>query len=370
MGFNVNTLMYGYLYICVFLLLYNIIYIFRSKLIKKIHQDKKRDWEKQILYQFIHLNNDDQISDEHRLKLLKKLVKINELLPYHDALESLKEQPNFSKYIENLGTIYQQLAYSYSKKDNMKRAFFAYFIANYPVKSSDNEMLITILLGYLDDSTIYCRENVLKAMCTLGNEQAVENTLSLFNQNQWFHHQKLVADNLAKFTGNQESLMKQLWKHKNDWNENIMVAIVQFISLANGSFQETFFAYLNDDRGQIEIKLAILRYFRTHYYQPVVPLLYAYLNENDYNENLTIVAAFVLDHYPSKQTIAVLKQALYHPNWYVRYNSASSLINLKVSLSDLNDVLNGEDRYAKEILTYMYEKEVLHERNRNISKLC
>ena len=47
-----------------------------------------------------------------------------------------------------------------------------------------------------------------------------------------------------------------------------------------------------------------------------------------------------------------LKQALHNPNWYVRFNAAKSLEAFHLAYWELGDVMEGSDRYAREILQY------------------
>ena len=101
----------------------------------------------------------------------------------------------------------------------------------------------------------------------------------------------------------------------------------------------------------------MLRYFQNHIYPPVRELLLKYLVSGEQTDlNMIIVSASVLSHYPSEETRQALRKALHHSNWYVRYNAASSLVYLSKDTSVLEDVLQGEDRYAREILNYMLEK--------------
>ena len=69
------------------------------------------------------------------------------------------------------------------------------------------------------------------------------------------------------------------------------------------------------------------------------------------------VAAQALSSYPGPDTVDCLKEGLKASNWYVRLNSADTLIvGLKIQKKDLFDVYNGRDRYAREILNYVTEK--------------
>ena len=240
----------------------------------------------------------------------------------------------------------------------MNRAYFAYLIAQYkPCDGREYRPIMEVLLSYLDNSTVYCRENVLNALCALGNLQSVVNMLQILNDRQWFHHQKLLADGLMTFTGDREALAQRLWEHAKRWDLHLRIAVIQFIAGCTAQFQETFLPILKAQSDDLEVRLAILRYYRRYPYEPVRPLLLNYLQHSDGSDvSLAIVSAAVLDQYPGEDTVKTLKKALQHSNWYVRYNAATSLVNLKVGDEVLQDVLNGTDRYAKEILAYKLEE--------------
>lgn len=358
MSIDIKIVMYIYLFICVSLLIYNIVYIINIQIEKRKQHKHSLFWQNKIKTHLNYLKNHHQIEVTHHKLLTKKLIKTKELLAFIEALENLKNDQLFNKYIEEIYVNWQFLALKYAKKDNMNKAFFAYVIATYPPKSKNEfSLIIQILLSYFNDSTIYCRENVLKALYALGNVQAVENALQIINDNHWFHHQKLLADGLSKFNGDKEKLMAKLWSHLNDWDENIMVSIVQFINQCNGPYQEIFLPILQSNQTQLEIRLAIIRYYRRHIYPPAKTILHTFLDDHKTNESILIVTAFAIDQYKDEKTILLLKKCLHHHNWYVRYNAARSLFNLHISLESLQDILTGKDRFAKEIIEYIYHGE-------------
>ncbi len=306
------------------------------------------------------LREGQSIELSHAKFIHKKLRSTSQLVSFVRALDLLRERgSNPDQYLLKNTLVIQELALYYAKKENIDRTFFAYFISkNSPQDKTNYRPIMEILLSYLENSTVYCRENVLNALYALGNSYAVENALQIINERQWFHHQKLLSDGLITFTGDKEELANRLWGHLNNWDENLMVSVVQFITASSESFKERFYVALQEDDLRLEIRLAILRYFRRYYYEPVYPVLISYLKSgNMEDENIKIVTASVLDRYPGEETVKILKAALQHSNWYLRYNAASSLRNLKVTTDELVDILGGNDRYAKEILTYMIEGE-------------
>lgn len=357
----INIVIYGYLFICISLLFYNIFYMFYSSRKKSHLKYIAKSWSKEIEKQCSYLKNGGQVTKEHYRLMLKKLKKTRNLLAFLDALEAVSKNEDITAYLHAVAPIQQKLAYSYSKKDAMNRAFFAYVISIYSVPSPDEfTPMMEILLSYLKDSTVYCRENVLHALYALGNIKAVETALQIFNDNEWFHHPKLLADGLATFKGDKEALLKQLWSHYYQWDEDIILSVIQSITPCSNQYNEIFLPLLKDDETDLEIRLAILRYYRKNIYEPVKSVLYSFFDNKEIDENILVVTSFVLGSYPDDKTTKLLKKALTHHNWYVRKNAALSLINLKVEENELIDIYNGTDRYAKDILNYIAKNRLVN----------
>ena len=60
--------------------------------------------------------------------------------------------------------------------------------------------------------------------------------------------------------------------------------------------------------------------------------------------------------YPGPQTLEILKKEISSKNWYVRHNAAKSLAILNTDRDTLADILQGNDRYAKEMLEYQLDE--------------
>lgn len=52
----------------------------------------------------------------------------------------------------------------------------------------------------------------------------------------------------------------------------------------------------------------------------------------------------------------ILKKETSSKNWYVRHNAAKSLAVLNTDRDALADILQGNDRYAKEMLEYQLDE--------------
>ncbi|MCL2816718.1 MAG: HEAT repeat domain-containing protein, partial [Oscillospiraceae bacterium] len=186
----------------------------------------------------------------------------------------------------------------------------------------------------------------------------VENALQILNDKEdWFHHHKLMSDGLATFTGDKNALAEALWDKYKKWGNYLMLAVVQFITLFSPDFREPFFSVLCDPSADPEIRLAVVRYYRRYTHEPARRVLMEFLTEEQQDENLAILAVSALEKYPGSDTAEAIINALSSPVWHIRYNASSALVAMRTPEDELLKVLQSEDRYAREILTYRLEQE-------------
>ena len=357
---DINKIIYFYILICSGLLFYNVFFIFYSKIKRKKLEIYSSRWDEDINKQLIKLSKGESIEEKHKLLLTNRLTNINQLIAYSNVLTKLIDRgEQVNNYLEGVYKELQLLAYKYKRKETSDRTFFAYFIANNPpCNGKEYNSLMDILISYLSDSNMYCRENVLKALYAMGNEQSIENAFQIINSKGWFHHEKLLTDGLMCFSGDKEKLSENMWHHLLDWDQNISISVIKFITESSDQYNERFYPLLLSEDISTDLKIAIIRYYRKHIFEPVKPILIKFLDEeNNINDNIRIIAAYVLEKYPGEDTVNILLNALKSSNWHIRKNAALSLINLNLENAIFNQVIIGKDQNAKDILNYlMYTK--------------
>ena len=130
------------------------------------------------------------------------------------------------------------------------------------------------LLGYLDNSTVYSRENVLSALYALGNIQSIEHAFILMSQRGWYHDPRLLSDGLSRFQGDKNPLASRLWGCRSDLAECFQVGIVRFAdSLTGDGFAEDFLRELELEELPAETRFTLVRYFRRHAIPGAQPML-------------------------------------------------------------------------------------------------
>lgn len=351
MRLPVRAVIFFYIFICVALLLFNLLYIFRSGIVKRQRQRKIQHWEKYL----DSVAEGDSIWDSG--ELFRRLKNVQELMAFYEAVERREqEQPGeaASFFQKNHSTVLE-LAGEYGEKDPMEQAFFAYVIAAFhPTIGDRRSPLLECLLNCLDSSTVYSRENVLNALYALGSIQSVEHAFLFMSQRGWYHDPRLLADGLNRFQGEKESLANRLWSCRGQLAECFQVGAIRFADALNGdSFAEAFLRALETEALPTETRFTLVRYFRRHAVPCAEPALLQLLNvESEGRRELAIAAAAALASYPDETARQALKKALRSPNWYVRQNAARSLKSLGVTWEE-SGIGRNTDHYAAEMLEYI-----------------
>jgi|GEM_PF-1066195 len=349
-------LIYIYFIICFLILFYTIGYI--------VYQRYYQNHEARLIKQYVNLISDQHlmlqqvgcIDENHCLLLSKRLKNINQLIAFEKALNQLESKSDENTdYLMQIESTIIELTNYYQQLDQMKQAYLAYFIAKYGRGQWQSPSIYRILVSYLDNPTIYLRENVLLATYQQPEPKWIIKVLHYLTENELFHHSKLIQDGLLTYPFDCEELIDRLWEERQTFHPSIFLGLIGYITFKSDRYKETFYQMLQQEKVDLEVKASLMRYFKKHHLPKVEPLLIALAS--DEQDPIRIVAAYVLRDYPSKNVIATLKESLTDSNWHVRRNASQSLLAMNISEIDISDVLNGEDRYAKEMFRYHLQAE-------------
>jgi len=316
----------------------------------------KDRWVKTILKKF------DQNFDKNRerraifgrrgsdVRVYSRLKRVEELIAFSAALNSIKDEDGGELYGRYMGMlsqhgVFQRLAVVYKKRRNEERAYFAYFISQHPINI--NELLISLV----EDSNIYCRVNVLKALCSIGDMHGVEAILQFFDDRRIFVHHMLLAEDLYSFAGDKEALALRLWRNHSIWGGNIVLGVISFITMFSDRFKEAFLPVLQNQLLAAEVRIGVIHYYSKFFFQPAQPVLIQYLAQTD-NYHIAIESAAALRMYPGKATTQALVAALNSEDWHVRHSAASSLVALGEYMAGIGCNVESKDCEAVGMMQY------------------
>ncbi len=358
---KIEILVYAYLAVCTAMIGFNIVCIF-------LFSRNDRETEHSRLY-YINLIKGqfgkEVLDDRHRLLMLKRLTHVRELTAFDKALEILyNEFPDeIQAYLRKMEFVFVTLANRYSRKDELQMAYFPYVIARYRLfEGEDLPQINRIMVDLLEKPSVYCRENALNAIYSMGISENVADALQIVDQSGYYHNKKLLTDGLMTFSGDKNELNELLWERLPSYSSNMQQAILDYIRFSSGAFQERMLGLLREEH-DCEIHYCAIRYLGRYPYPPAYEQLMKYAeHEDEMHWEYTSITCFALASYPGERTVAVLKKNLSSRNWYVRLNASQALESLKLEYADFIDIFEGNDRYAGEMIRYRFDRQKLSER--------
>jgi len=343
---------------CFSIMIFNAIIIIRKKIDNKALKNNTKKWITTITQQLE--SNKETISKKNKIYLKKNLTHVKQLIAFSSALDFFKvecDKNSYTKYMAILtkNRVFQSLAHVYKKKKIEERAYFAYFVYKHPsvarTKEGACKNTTDTIASFVTTRDIYCNINVLKALCSVGDMHGIASVLQYFSEKSMFIHHKLLSYELNKFVGDKDVLAQRLWEKRNVWNDNVMLGIISFIAMFSDGYKKEFISMLCDQSVGIGIRIAIISYYKEHRFKPAQPILVDYLHQTD-NYEIANKAASALRTYPGFITTNALLQALKSENWDVKYNAASSLVELGENIVVYDNNIGNYDSDVVQIFKY------------------
>jgi hypothetical protein len=296
---------------------------------------------------------------EHRKYLTKKLKRLSNLVAFDRTLSTLyaEDPEKLQQYVQELSPVFIYLTLEYQKRNKVQTAYFPYIIKTYRLFCGQRiSIVIDAMLLLVQDPVLYCRENALQALYTIGDSDSVAEAICLVDKSGFYHNKKLITDGLLSFTGDTERLGRLLWEAYPTLSTDMQVAVLDYFRFHSGDHCQKILSLLADDQTHHETRYSCLRYFGRYPYEPAYLCLLEFAqSEEETQWESTAIAATALAAYPAEQTVETLKKLLHSRTWYVRYNASQSLSRLGIAYTDLVDIFEGKDRYASEIMRYRFD---------------
>lgn len=357
---SIEIMIYAYLFICTAMIIFNIVtaVFFKHKARNTVRTSEK--FCLMVNMQLTKIQMGEHCDTVHKKYMRKKLKKIGNMLAFDKMLETtyIEKPERVKQYLTEMEGVFIALLVNYCGKDRIEETYFPYIIKKYRLLSERTIPTIEeTLLGLLDEPSIYCRENALQALYTTGNCERVIEAIRKIDRSDLYFNGKILSDGLLNFSGNTEKLIDEIIADFEIFSDEMKVTLMNFMRFSTPNRREFFYSLLCDESKNDEIHYCAIRYLGKYKFEKSYDKLCKLAKKEEAKKwEYSAIASTALAIYPSEQTVDILKNNLYSKSWYVRFNSAESLKKLGITYSFLADVIDGNDRYASEILRYMLEK--------------
>lgn len=305
--------------------------------------------------------SDIKLIPEYEIEEIRKIVSNKIGLEafincYQDYLEDNGDLVKVRDYAA-LVVSYKTLLNNKIVREKYKKSYILYLLSEFRI---NREEVMEFALESLDSDSIYIRNNALRVIRNTGNVPIVMKAIeSISSQNHYYNYRVLV-DFIDNFTGEQELLNQALvekfpifnnrfkrliiehFSNKLNDNENIRLLVLDVLSSSN-------------DKNTL---IMATRYFGRVIDERAKEYILQNLESPDWE--LRAISAKIISHYNSQSSRFKVMEGLKDKNYYVRYNSAFSYIDMEEEENILKYLDNITDPFAKDITLYaMYNRNII-----------
>lgn len=353
---RVEVMLYVYLFVCIAMIVFNIVAAILFRLRERKTEKVSRNLQYRMLVQLKEAENNVPVDKKHKIYLSRKLRKVGNMAAFDKMLESeyMRHPKEVRNYLRSLDGVFISLMTYYARRDRIEAAYFPYIIKKYRIIAHRSfPSLEGALFELLHEPSIYCRENAMQALYTTGNPDYIIKAVKIIDKSDFFFHGKLLCDGLLNFAGSFRILGQKIVESFFEFSSEMQVTLLDYLRFSDNGYKEFALSLLKNGSLDDEIHYAAIRYLGKYPFLNAYEPLCRLAEENSEQKwEYAAIASTALGVYPGNKTVDILKNNLYSRNWYIRLNSALSLKNLGITYSQLSDIIDGNDRYAAEIIRY------------------
>lgn len=323
--------------------------IVKSRTNKKIEKIRPL-FEKDILKQLEYVKNNKEISKIDIEYMREKLEKKVYIKIFNDTLKAFNKEVNNQKYtklyMKNFEDIIIMYIRKYKRKDSILKTYMSTLLGEYRVSSYE---ISEFLLNCIDTKSIYLKVAALEAISKIGNIKTFEMAVESISKDDKYINNKIFTDIINQFGGNKFLLDKFLIENLRSLGENTQKVVIEHFKNNKTEFvKDELLKYLNENINK-EASISIIKYFSKIKYERAKKKIIEFSHNKDWEYRA--VCATALENYNCYESKMELLNSISDANWYVRYNSATSILSFE-DYELIEAVLTKNDKYSKDILFY------------------
>lgn len=317
--------------------------------------------------------NLDFPTEEHLRYLERRLRLLAGMESFDRTMERLARENKAAsdRYLRGVAPVFDHVIPRCSRRDPLRRAYVAALARRWYRERPVDPAVLRALQEDLRLTALYARQNAFEALVALGAPEDIARAMETLGEASVAHSRRLVSETLLAYPGDSSELADALLARFDELSCPMRVCVINYLRLAgagregggDGAPADRYVfvrGLMNDHDEDKDLRLACARFFMRNPWDPALEDLVGMAHDDDVTHwEYAAVATLALSSYPQAIAVSALKRCLRSPVYQVRFNAAKSLYDLGLSLEgDLADVMEGPDRYAREMLAYRWRLEL------------
>lgn len=306
--------------------------------------------EKQMLWLAHTMSTSSRNSKKSQKFFMRLRMRGMELRALYEAMDRLgwlspQDIPDTAR--KPLCISFQSNLYTVSRRNHPQLALLVMLGDRLGMRT---EAYRTLLVDCLDQTLpMYLRIVALRGLARQGDKELLLLALRIAGKQNNAYSVKMLTDVLLLYNSDKAALFDELLQYFFGYSENVRCAAISVITMERmAEFAQDMFHIIQEEDMELECRIAAIKYFGTVSFPPVEPTLIHLLVTEDWE--CAAVAARSLAKYDCAHAEEQLLHALSSSNWYVRYNTAMTIVARRPDL--IQRALAHEDRYARDIMSY------------------
>lgn len=339
----------------IYITLCSVVYMLSKEILEKRHEEKieklKTTFGFEVQRQIETLKANKRLSKLDIDYVKSKVTKRYYFTVFNDIIIQLNKDKLNMEYIRLYISYFEdeilKVIKKYGKREDIKKTFIVKLIGEYGL---NNYEINEFLFDCLKSKSIYLRFETLNTFSKLGNTRNLIRALEFISDEGLYVNSKILIDVLDNFNGDFENLDKHLLSKFDKFNDSIKKDIIEHLKNKNVEFaKDKIIDILKDENSNKEVRISAIKYFSKIHYTYAKKEIKNLLNHKEWEYRA--ISASTLSKYKEKDVIEGLLDSITDYNWYVRYNSAISLLSFNEP-NIIDRVIGKNDKYSIDILLY------------------
>lgn len=303
--------------------------------------------------------------DERELKDVKKLIhSYIGIEAFNRAWDELIQNPALKESLKAYGEEVFDFQFFLKKgvlkiEDNIKREYVLHLLGKF---GNSKKEALEFAFKSLGASSTNIRNAALRVIENSKDPEDIIKVYEIITKDKTFFNNKVMVDFVDNFRGVHSELNFLLMKKLETFNEMLQVSIIEHFINGNFKVADEGILKLGEKTSSKEVKIAALKYFKVYPNSKALEFVLRNLKEESYE--VRAIAAAAAASYPKRESLQGLRRSISDPSWFVRFNSAFSILNIENKAYGesevVSEILNGSDKYAKEIMVYaLFAKNII-----------